>query len=105
MHTALEILDEVISLGQRELKALHNNELNKVFAMAEHRTRLVTQAWDVRQDHENAAYKAKLIKIQAMHEHLTAETERKKQEIQKNLAHSRKETRRLAGYKKAMNFA
>ncbi len=104
MLTATEFLDEALALGARELEALHNDELDKVSALAERRTWLISQAWTARQGCDSTAYKAKLIQVQNLQVRLTEETEKKKQEVRQGLLRSRKETRRLAGYKQAMTY-
>ncbi len=104
MHTAARYLDEAIELGIEELVALSNDDFEHSQELADRRSWLISQAWLVRQGCDDVSYKAKLLQIHKMQTRLTTEADSKRQHIRADIVRSRKESRRMLGYKKAMNF-
>ncbi len=105
MLTAAQYLDEAMEIGREEFIALSNDELEQAENLAERRSWLISQAWSVRQGCDDASYKARLLQIYNMQNRLTLEVTTKRERIRAGLVRSRKESRRLAGYKQAMGFS
>ncbi len=102
MHTAIEYLNEALELGKKELHALTHSKLEEAKVMSERRNWLISQAWSARKGCDDALYKNKLLQIQSMQSQLTAEATKQKQQVAQGLMRSKKENKRMAGYKQAM---
>ncbi len=102
MQTAIDYLNEALDIGRKEFIALASDNLDEAESLSEKRNWLISQAWSAKQGADGDTYKSKLLQIQNMQHRLTVEATAKKQEVMKVLMRSRKENRRLTGYKKAM---
>lgn len=106
MHTESSsiYLERAMEVGARELDALQNGDTELALELADHRSWLISQAWNVRVEFDEK-YFNKLLEVQRMQDTLTAEARRQRDAIRDSLIHSRKEGQRLAGYKKAVAYA
>ncbi len=102
MRTAIDYLNEALELGKKELTALSQDKLDEAKTLSERRNWLISQAWSVRQGCDKATYKDKLLQIQSMQSQLTAEATAQKQKVAQGLMRSKKENKRMLGYKQAM---
>ncbi len=104
MYTAIEHLEAAIHTGYQELQALNADDTDKAATLVKKRTQLVEQAWSLRHTCDAAMYKEKLQTLQKIQQKLIQVSQKKQHEIRQGISRSRKETRRLAGYKQALSY-
>ncbi len=104
MKTALEYLEAALHTGYQEIQALNAEAFDKVDELAKRRSELLAQAWALRHTCDTASYKEKLLTLHKVQERLIQISEKQRQDVRKNVSHTKKESRRLAGYKRALNY-
>ena len=104
-HAALHHLDTALDLGMRELAALHEGEVETAAELAEGRERAIAQAWAARAGCDTAIYCEKLRALHTAQERLRTAAAAMHEELRATLSNSRKEGKRLAGYRKAVAHA
>lgn len=97
-------LDKAMEVGAREMDALKSGDTELALELADQRSWLISQAWNVRVEFDDAYYD-KLVAMQRMQDTLADEARRQRDIVRDSLIHSRKEGNRLAGYKKAASYA
>ncbi len=104
MLTPDKMLDEALALSMQELTALSKDQYSEAEALAERRSKLIQEAWAMRSQCPESVYKAKLLQIQSMQKQLQLLAQEKQLASKQGLQRSRKESKRLAGYKQAMTY-
>ncbi len=105
MQTAANYIDEALALGARELLALENGDVDEALEISGQRSWVLSQAWEARMGCDEVAYKERLHKVHDLQTILTKLAQEKREELRQGLLRSRKENRRLVGYKQALTHA
>ncbi len=104
MLTPDKMLDAALDLSMQELTALSKDDYDQAEILSKRRSKLVQEAWTLRSQCPESVYKAKLLQLQSMQKRLQSLAQEKKHSSQQSLQRSRKESKRLAGYKQAMSY-
>lgn len=104
MATASEYLEQALTLGQEELLALRNGDVDTATDIADRRGHLTSLAWSAPNTNPQT-FKEALLRLQALQTTLSTEAIRLKESIRAGLVHSRMESRRMAGYRQAVSHA
>ncbi len=105
MQTAANYIDQALALGAQELLALENGDVDGAMEIAGQRSWVLSQAWEARMGCDEAAYKERLHKVYDMQTSLTQLAQEKREELRVSLLGSRKQERRLVGYRQALTHA
>ncbi len=105
MQTAANFIDQALALGEQELIALENGDVEGAMEIAGQRSWILSQAWEARMGCDEAAYKERLHKVYDMQNSLTELAEQKREELRFGILRSRQEGRRLVGYRQALTHA
>ncbi len=105
MHTSIHYLDAALSLSQKELAALRQDDMEQAAELAEERANLMTLAWESRTDSIREMYKERLLALREAQKELIHFVQHAQAELKGGVSRSKQEGRRLAGYKKALQFA
>ncbi len=104
MHKAIKYFDEALALAEQELQALSDDDSERAVALKEKRSELIAQAWAARQDCDNKEYASRIIQMQKIQSMLTEKATQVRQHVREEIVRSRKESRRLEGYHKALTY-
>lgn len=104
MTDSLALLDEALSLGERELGALTSGDVDTADFNASERERLLEQAWTHRDPDRLDALREKLIRLQCLQGRLTEEAKRLHAQLRTQLQDNRREVQRLRGYGRAVQI-
>jgi len=102
MKDSLELLDQALDLGRRELGLLGGGDADEAALLAENRGRLTAKAWEMREGADIEDLREKLVQLRSLQGRLTGEARRLHESIKGELARTRQEGERLAGYGKAV---
>ena len=105
MRTSSSYLEQALELGEQEMNALMQGNVDMAADLADKRTWLISQAWNARREADDSAYYLRLLEVQKMQERLTTEARRCRENIRTSLMLSRKEGQRMAGYRNAVAHA
>mgnify|MGYP001031799268 CR=1 FL=1 len=98
---SLALLDEALSLGERELGALAAGDVDAADLTAAERERLLHQAWEQRAPETLDALRDRLVRLQCLQGKLTEEARRLHTQLRSQLQDNKREVRRLRGYGRA----
>lgn len=98
---SLALLDEALSLGERELGALAAGDVDAADLTAAERERLLYQAWEQRAPETLDALRDRLVRLQCLQGKLTEEARRLHTQLRSQLQDNKREVRRLRGYGRA----
>lgn len=103
MSQCLELLDQALDAGKRELECLASGEVDDVAAAAQERSRLIEEAWSLQETEQVCVEELldKLQKLRTMQGKLSREARVLHSNLAQDLSHMKKQGRRLAGYGKA----
>ena len=104
-HAALLHLDTALDLGMQELAALREGDVEVAERLAEERGHAIARAWEARAGCDTAVYSEKLRALQQAQERLRTAATAAQEELRATLVNSRKESKRMAGYRKAVSYA
>ncbi len=105
MQSAADYIDEALKLGEKELQALKNGDVDGALELSGQRSWVLSQAWEARMGCDVDSYKERLYKVHDMQVILTELAQEKREEMRQGLLRSRKESRRLGGYRQALTHA
>ncbi len=105
MHTSIHYLDEALSLSQKELLALRQDNVEQAEELAQKRASLMALAWENHTDSIREMYKERLLALRDAQKELINFVQHAQTELKGGVRRSKQEGRRLAGYKKALQFA
>ncbi|MGE4299587.1 MAG: hypothetical protein AB7E47_16335 [Desulfovibrionaceae bacterium] len=100
MAARLMLLDQALELGEQELTLLAAGRIDEAETLFKTRHRVVRQAFDAPDAEGLASFRDKLQQLQALQGRLTSEAQRLHDAIKGDLVRTRKETVRMAGYRK-----
>jgi hypothetical protein len=103
MTDSLALLDQALTLGESELSALADGDVDSADSSAQQRSRLIAMAWEKRGSVQEDELREKLLQLQSLQGRLTSEARRLHQSLREELQRSRKESVRLSGYKRAVS--
>lgn len=98
MSDSLSLIDEALSLGERELGALTAGDVDLAERNAAERERLLQLAWSNRTPECLNALHDRLLQLQCLQGRLTEEAVRLHAQLRAQLQDSRREGTRLRGY-------
>lgn len=104
-HAALHHLDCALGISAQELAALNTGDVEAAALLAEQRESAIASAWAAREGCDTAAYSAKLHILHSAQERIHTVGRALFEDMRSSLVQSRKESKRLAGYKKAVSYA
>ncbi len=104
MADSLALLDQALMLGENELNALACGDVDAADDSAQERGKLLTRAWEQRESVQEDDLRQKLLQLQTLQGRLTSEARKLHQSLREELQRSRKESTRLAGYKRAISI-
>ncbi len=87
-----------LDVADRELALLKDGHVDEAAALTEDRARLIDQAWNAGTLQELKPLREKLVQLQSMQSRLTEEARKLHAQVRDELARSRQETKRHAGY-------
>lgn len=105
MNTSLQYIEQALALGQEELAALMQGDVEEAMELAERREAMAARAWELRTPSDNQLYSERILQMMKLQERLSEAARTLKEEIRVSLVKSRKEGQRLAGYRKAVAHA
>lgn len=103
MANSLSLLDQALHLGEQELQALVAGDVAMAEETSRQRTDLLNMAWEQREPEVLDDFRNKLLRIQFLQGRLTEEARRLHAQLRTQLQQSRKEGRRLDGYKRTVS--
>ncbi len=105
MLTAADYIDQALALGEKELQALKDGDVEGALELSGQRSWVLSHAWEARMGCDEEAYKERLFKVHDMQIVLTKLAQEKREELRLGLVRSRKENHRLMGYRQALTHA
>ena len=105
MATSMQYMEQALALGQRELAALTQGDVDEAAELAERREALAAQAWEARAMADKEGYGEQIIQMLHLQEVLRDAAQNLREDIREGLVQSRKENKRLAGYRQAVAHA
>lgn len=102
MCAALDLLDRALALAAEEYELLLAGEVEAAAEKTEERKALIEEAWVTRDPVLASEHKEKLIALCALQDRLTEAAETQREAVRAELAGTRKESRRMAGYGNAV---
>ncbi|MFV0422708.1 hypothetical protein [Oleidesulfovibrio sp.] len=103
MVDSLALLDQALTLGEGELNALAEGDVDTADTSAQERGRLIALAWEKRDSVREDELREKLLQLQTLQGRLTSEARKLHQSLREELQRSRKESTRLSGYRRAVS--
>lgn len=100
MRSHLSLLDEALKLGEQELVALDQDELETVENLAARRQELLARAMGHTGDNPDHLVE-KLTQLKSIQGRLSLRTKRLHAQVKRDLQRVREECRRMSGYKDA----
>ena len=97
MGQSAGLLHEALELARQEMAAMQGGAYDKAVALAERRNSVTCMAWTVMEESS-----VELVRLQ---ESLTSMARKAHEEIKAGLGRSRRERRRLTGYRQAVGQA
>ncbi|TVM17565.1 hypothetical protein DPQ33_07910 [Oceanidesulfovibrio indonesiensis] len=92
------LLNHALDVADRELAFLMEGQVDEAAALAEDRAQLIEGAWKAGTLQELKPLREKLVQLQSMQGRLTEEARKLHAQVRDELARSRQESRRHAGY-------
>lgn len=101
MANSLELLDQALEMGRRELETLTSGEVDGTDVSSLERGRLLEQAWEMRHCVDLDAFQKKLLQLQSLQGELTTEARKLHASLKEDMKHIKAQGRRMAGYGQA----
>lgn len=101
MRPHLSLLDEALKLGEQELVALDQDELESVEKLASRRQDLLAKAMGQNTNEDADQLVEKLAQLKAIQGRLSLRTKKLHAQVKRDLQRVREECRRMTGYKDA----
>lgn len=105
MKASIELLEKALALGQLELEALIDGQVDIAAELSKQREEAISMAWQQQGTVISKEYGVKLMELQQLQGQLVQEGTKLKQQLATALNRSYKEGRRLAGYRKVVGYA
>ncbi|GAB6039028.1 hypothetical protein JCM15519_35870 [Fundidesulfovibrio butyratiphilus] len=102
MKDELELLDQALERGHRELGLLASGEVDEAKRLAGERKALIDEAWNMRDPKKIDVLKEKLLQLQGLQGQITAEAKRLHEAIKRDLLRAKQENQRLTGYRSTL---
>lgn len=102
MANSLTLLDEALRIGERELEALKNGDMDVADEAAVERERLISEAWAIRTGDIEGELRKKLLKMQNVQLLLTDELKKLHASLKSQLIASKKKSSGYRGYQKSV---
>ena len=99
------MLHEALDLARQEMDAMRGGAYDKAVELAERRNSVTCMAWTVMEESSVAQCRESLQELVRLQESLTRMAREAHEEIKTRLCRSRKERRRLSGYRQAVGQA
>ena len=100
MKECLQQLDRAIIIAEQEYEALRNEDIGVVENLAEERGRLLDSALVKADEVPKRELCDRLIRLQGLQQKLYDEAFRQREAVRTQLAHTKKESRRMSAYHK-----
>ena len=104
-HTCIHLLERALQIGEQELEALSDGQIEQASAWEEERSRLTQQAIKLSNDAPLDILLVEFQKLCDIQKRLSQAANELRQSWQKEFTRARGESRRLAGYKQATAHA
>lgn len=104
MANSLTLLDEALRIGEQELEALKNGDMDVADEAAVERERLISEAWAIRTGDIENELRQKLLKMQHVQLLLTDELKKLHASLKSQLLASKKKSSVYRGYQKSVVF-
>lgn len=101
MSNALNLLDEALELGRKELALLADGDVDAVREVSQARSDLMNRAWDDREGVDVDQLFGKLKRLKELQGQMTSDARRLRDDLRADLARVRQEGRRFSGYASA----
>lgn len=105
MSQGVCLLDEALNLARQEMAALEDGAYDRAVELAERRGEITSMAWHMLDDSQADEYRAHLIELARMQDHLTELATKAHSDIRSQLQRSRLESQRMRGYHRAVGQA
>ncbi|CAI3229698.1 hypothetical protein [Desulfovibrio legallii] len=105
MGQSAGLLHEALELARQEMAAMQGGAYDKAVALAERRNSVTCMAWTVMEESSVEQCRESLQELVRLQESLTSMARKAHEEIKAGLGRSRRERRRLTGYRQAVGQA
>jgi hypothetical protein len=102
MPDEIDILDEALQAGFKELAHLADGQVEQAELLADQRGTLMEQAWRMRDPRKISALKHKLLMLQSLQGQISTEAKRLHAAIKRDLLRAKQENQRLTGYRSSL---
>ncbi|MBU1002726.1 MAG: hypothetical protein KKE73_09405 [Proteobacteria bacterium] len=106
MPQCLNLLEQALDAGERELECLAAGEIESIEVVAQERGRLIEEAWLLRETEQVSVEDLldKLQKLKSLQGKLSREARTLHSNLAEDLSRIKKQGRRLAGYHRSTKF-
>ncbi|OBQ52408.1 hypothetical protein [Halodesulfovibrio spirochaetisodalis] len=104
MANSLTLLDEALRIGEQELEALKNGDMDVADEAAVERERLISEAWALRTGDIESELRQKLLKMQNVQLLLTDELKKLHASLKSQLLASKQKSSGYNGYQKSVTI-
>ncbi|WP_207259723.1 hypothetical protein [Desulfovibrio sp. Huiquan2017] len=98
MASRAHMLDEAISIGQKELHSLQAGDVFEAERLARSRERLLDEAVNGLSGEHLKQLADKLVEMKSLHDRITGEARSLRQSLKQDLGSMKRQNRRIAGY-------
>ncbi|MGD9608081.1 MAG: hypothetical protein AB7U59_01610 [Desulfovibrionaceae bacterium] len=99
MSDKLDLLEQALATGERELHCLLAGEIEEAEKLAKERGQLLEMAWGETDPESVGLLRDKLLKLKSLQGQLTTEARRLHAELKSDLQRAKQENQRLSGYR------
>ena len=105
MANSLTLLDKALRIGEKELEALKQGDMDVAGEAATEREHLISEAWEFRSGVDRDELQQKLITMQSVQAQLTDELKQLHASLKSQLVESKKKSAGYRGYSQASGGA
>lgn len=98
MPNSLELLDQALALGRKELDILSTGEVEGTEESSRERGLLINRAWELREGADLDEFQRKLLQLQALQGELSDRAHSLHASLKADMKQTRNQGKRMAGY-------